>query len=318
MPDRSDTLAGPRRVLLPIVGAIAAFVLTGPVFSAPAHARTAKTGLAAAPLPEGTKRYTLKVPQLGVMRYLAWQPSRRKGAARLPLIVMLHGLGGEPMSFFELGEMGYRLRRAIARGILPPCIAVMPEGRDGYWSNWKDGAHPYADLVTRHVLADARKRLPVRQTATHTALMGLSMGGFGALSIGLQHPEAYGVIIALSPTDMAYAVKAQPKRKTYTNVFGLPIDAAAVRRVNPYHLVRAGNGKGQRFLLSYGSREPRKFKQGTARLARAMKAARLKVAVQVVAGGRHGWASTWERSHPWWIAKLGDIWAAPAKKKRRR
>jgi len=132
------------------------------------------------------------------------------------------------------------------------------------------------------------------------------MGGFGALSIGLRHPKTFGFIIGLSPTDLEIAVQKQPRRKLYTDVFGIPPDLDLVRRVNPYSLIRRGLGKSQRILLAYGSAEPKKFLAGAKRLIRAMTRRKLTIAVRVVTGGRHGWKTTWTADlHRWWIARLG-------------
>jgi len=277
-----------------------------------AHAKTRPAAPVATPaakqLPPRTTRHVVNVPALGgPFYYLAWRAPGVKAKGRYPLLVMLHGLGGDPYGFFELGDMGNRLEKAVRSGKLPPCVAVIPEGRNGYWSNWVDGNNPYADLVTAHIVPAARSVLPVTRKASSTVIMGLSMGGFGALSIGLRHPRTFGIIVALSPTDMEYAVQGSPRRKVYTNAFGLPIQMAAVRSANPFHLVKSGCGRGQTVLLSYGAREGRKFKQGTIRLAKVMRKAKMRVRVQSVAGGVHGWASTWKQSHPWWIPRVGTM-----------
>ena len=243
------------------------------------------------------------------LHYLVWRPAQRLSTAtRYPLIVMLHGLGGEPRNFIDHGKMPQRFADAVAAGQMPPCIVVMVEGRNGYWSDWTDGAHPWATMVAERFLMDVRRKLPVTRDPAKTVLMGPSMGGFGALSIGLQRADLFGLVVALSPTDMQFAAEGSPRRKVYTDVFGKPIDMKAVKRVNPYHLVAAGKGKGQRFWISWGTREGRKFKAGSERLVKAMKRRKLAVQSQPVAGGKHGWASTWEKSHPWWIKGLGAVW----------
>ena len=263
-----------------------------------------------AELPERVSRHSIDVPELGgTFDYLVWRPPVTVDKSKkYPLIVMLHGLGGGPANFIEFARMHERLDAAVKSGRLVPCFAVMVQGRNGYWSNWKDGKHAYADLVTHKFMPHLRKELPVSDSAAKTALMGASMGGFGALSIGLMNPALFGVIVALSPTDMQFAAQGSPKRKFYTDVFGVPISMAAVKRVNPYHLVLAGKGKGQVVLVAWGAREGRKFKAGSERLIIEMKRRRLSVKSLAVAGGRHGWASAWSKSHGWWLGHLGRVW----------
>lgn len=261
---------------------------------------------APSPLPAGVTEYTVVAPRLGgTVRYLVWLPAAAKGRRDLPLIVMLHGLGGTPRGMLAHGRLTERLDAAIASGLLPPCAAVIPEGRDGYWTNWLDGEHPWADIITKRVLPAVQRRFPVAKDPRKVVIMGPSMGGFGALSVGLANPKLFGVIVALSPTDMAFAIAATPMRDVYTNVFGVPANMAAVRRVNPYHLARAGKGAGQHILLAYGSKEPRKFNAGSARLARELRRRKRNIEVLIVKGGRHGWASTWAQAHGFWLAGVG-------------
>ena len=139
------------------------------------------------------------------------------------------------------------------------------------------------------------------------ALVGLSMGGFGALSLGLRHPEVFGLIGALSPTDMELATKAQPKRKTYTNVFGSPLDKKRVRALNPRRLVESGAGKGQLIALAWGDREPKKFSKGAHRLRKALRTAGIQARFLEVSGGTHGFAKTWsENTIDWMLKQLGE------------
>lgn len=250
------------------------------------------------------------------IRYVAFRPgtaSSRSPARRM--LVLLHGLGGDPLSWLDLGDIVSRLDTARRLQRLPDCLVVLPAGGDGYWADWVDGRHPFGELVLR-VVADAERRYKVRTKAADVALVGVSMGGFGALSVGLQHAERFGFVAGLSATDLDIAVRKGPIRPVYRQVLGDPPRPDALARVNPYQLVRAGRGRPeQRFVVSYGSREAAKFRQGGRRLAAAMTAARLKVVTQEVKGGGHGWTSSWAEAHPLWIKQLGLFWqrAAPTK-----
>ncbi len=231
-----------------------------------------------------------------------------KPVRNLPVLLLLHGLGGDPVSWLELGRIVDRLDRALKRGRLPACLVVIPAGGDGYWADWPDGQHPYASLVLR-VLDHARKQHATAKGARKTAIVGISMGGFGALSLGLMHPKRFGFVAGLSATDLEIAVRDGPIRKVYRQVLGDPPANSALKAINPHHLVRAGRGRPhQRFAISFGSREPGKFSKGGARLTAALRARGLSVVQLEVAGGRHGWASTWAKAHPWWIGQLGRYW----------
>ena len=257
--------------------------------------------------PAGTRQHQVKVPHLGLLRYLVHlPPGGLPTHTKLPLVVLLHGLGGYPESWLVDAGIGALLDAAVKSKRLPPCLIVMPQGDSGYWADWIDGEHPWARWLTKGLLADVRARYPVRSDPAGVAIVGASMGGFGALSAALRHPELFGFAVSLSGTDVELATQAQPHRRTYTRVWGDPIRGDLLRRVNPNQLVCAGAGRTtQQFLLGWGSREPAKFAKGGARVARAMRARHLDVHVRTVPGKGHGWRSAWAPLQGWWISALG-------------
>ena len=229
------------------------------------------------------------------------------------VLVLLHGLGGSARSWLAATDVVPRLVAAMRSGALPPTLLLLPDGGDGYWADWADGAHPYGRLVVA-LLDAAAARYPLAPDGAVHGIVGASMGGFGALSLALQHPRRFGFVAALSATDLAIAVADAPKRKVYRNVLGPKAPSPILARINPIDRVRAGAGAGTRFLLAWGDGEARKFREGGERLLRAMRKRRLRVEHRVVKGGRHGWASTWAPLHGWWLAR----WAAHASKARAR
>jgi len=222
------------------------------------------------------------------------------------VIVALHGLFAGPEQWLTSAALIDRVDHLTARGELPPTAIVAPEGRAGYWTDWSDQEHPWGTWVARELIEQVLPRHGLPQGPDQLALIGLSMGGFGALSLGLRHPQTFGVIVALSPTDMELATQAQPKRKTYTDVFGSPVDKKRVRALNPRRLVSAGAGEGQLVLVAWGDREPKKFKSGAHRLKKALRKSGVKSEFREVAGGKHSFTKTWGRETvDWLLAGLG-------------
>lgn len=226
-----------------------------------------------------------------------------KGQEAQLVIIALHGLGAGPDQWLTSGALIERLDRLTRAGELPPTAVVAPEGRGGYWTDWSSGEAPWGSWVARELIEDVLPRHGLKMPAPQRALIGLSMGGFGALSLGLRNPETFGILGALSPTDMELATKAQPNRTTYTNVFGRPIDKRRVRALNPRRLVEAGSGKGQLVLVAWGDREPKKFSVGARHLRRALKRARVASDFRTVKGGTHGFGTTWSPSTIDWMLK---------------
>lgn len=219
------------------------------------------------------------------------------------VLVLLHGLGGSARSWLEATTVVPQLAAEMRDGRLAPTLILLPDGGSGYWADWIDGRHPYGSLVLR-LLDAARSRYPLAEGKEHAAIVGASMGGFGALSLALREPGRFGFVAALSATDLAIAVADAPGRACYVNVVGAPASQRKLDEINPIARVRAGAGAGVRFLLAWGDREARKFKEGGALLYRALRRAKRSVKRRVVRSGRHGWARAWAPLHPWWTREL--------------
>ena len=240
-----------------------------------------------------------------------------------PLLVLLHGLGGAPADWFGIARFHERLAAARARFGFPPAYVVIPLGEAGYWSDARDGQRPWRTMVLDELLPgiDDPARFPgLARSPERRAIAGYSMGGFGALSIALQHPDRFGYAIGMSPTDMSIAITASNPPLIYARVFGAlrngrhHIDPAYLRRLNPFdqvntHRVPRGPHPQQRFYLVHGTAEPAKFSRGTERLAQIMERRGLDVTHRVVNGGSHSFSSVWSHGEmERWLAWLAADW----------
>ncbi len=228
-----------------------------------------------------------------------------------PLIVLLHGLGAKPAAWLSSADIKTVAHAAMQDGALPPAWIAIPEGRNGYWTDWHDGRHPWTRWIVDEVVPAIRAQHLIVPGSSRVAIAGISMGGFGALSIALRHPEVFGAAAGLSATDMRLAVDAQPKRKTYTQVYGAPPDPTRIAATNPVDLVRGGAGRGQRFVVIHGTAEPPKFSVGGTQLVAAMREAGIDVRARAVKGGTHSFKNTWSiESQRFWLGGVGRAWGA--------
>jgi enterochelin esterase-like enzyme len=212
------------------------------------------------------------------------------------------------MDWINVAKFHESAQKLMAEGRIQPFVTIIPAGESGYWTDWPDGKHPYARVVLEEYLKTAEELYPLLEGPEHRGIGGISMGGFGALSIGLRHPDVFGFVVALSPTDMELALKASPRRKLYLDVVGRPANELAVARINPWHLVQAGAGAAQSFVLLSGSREMPKFYEGTKRLAKAMQAMKRIYHLKIVPDAVHGWATWSGEKQDWWLSKLVAFW----------
>ena len=269
-------------------------------------ASPADCGVSGPSLPSTARLHALNDPALGSLCYVVLLPAGGiRASAELPMLVFLHGLGAGPTNILQGGHLLAAVESARASGDWPESIIVLPTGRDGYWTDHLDGHQPWGSAVLAMVDA-VRGGYPVLPDAGHTVIAGVSMGGFGALSLGLQHPERFGVVAGVSATDLARAVAEQPARDVYAAVVGNPADPQRLAAINPRHLVEAGKGGSQRFVLVWGDKEPPRFAAGSRDLVAAMKAHEVPVVTRIVPGGNHEWSTTWTlETMVWWLREAG-------------
>lgn len=126
---------------------------------------------------------------------LAWPPGHGPGSP-LPLIVMLHGEGGNHSDALS----GLRPEQAVALEFggqpLPPMGLVTVDGGSGYW-NPHPGDDPMAMVVDE--LIPMCQALGLGRGHRNIGTMGISMGGYGAILLAEKYPELIGVVAAISP-----------------------------------------------------------------------------------------------------------------------
>ena len=126
---------------------------------------------------------------------IAYPPGHRPGD-ELPLVVMLHGYGANHVG--ALAGMSPAQALALRPGGRPmaPMALVTVDGGNGYW-NPHPGDDPMA-MVTGELIPRCR-RLGLGRAPLSVALMGISMGGYGALLLAERYPRLFAAAAAISP-----------------------------------------------------------------------------------------------------------------------
>jgi S-formylglutathione hydrolase FrmB len=132
-----------------------------------------------------------------------WLPPSydREPGRRYPTIFWLAGFASTGVSLFQGGpwqpSLGDRLERLIAAGRMGEVILVAPDcftrfGGSQYLDS--DASGRYETHLCGEVIAavDARFRTVAAREAR--AIAGKSSGGFGALVLGMRHPDLFGAI----------------------------------------------------------------------------------------------------------------------------
>jgi len=164
-----------------------------PGTSSPARAESYQTGsLIELKVPSPEKDYPIR-------NVWVWTPPLGNlDRDTLPVVYMLHGWPGSPQSV--LAAVAKPLATAFAAGA-KPFIAVFPDGNakthfDSEWADSSDKKAMIETWMTTNLIA-AVEGTHIRAKSAR-AIMGFSMGGYGAAMIGLHHPDLYSQIIPIS------------------------------------------------------------------------------------------------------------------------
>ena len=115
----------------------------------------------------------------------------------LPTLWLLHGGMDDVTSWTDRGDA-----ESLTAGL--DLVVVMPDaGLGGWYSDWHNTASAAGDLRWEtHHLRELRPwiehRYGTRTDRAGRAIVGLSMGGFGAFSYAARHPELFGLAGAFS------------------------------------------------------------------------------------------------------------------------
>jgi pimeloyl-ACP methyl ester carboxylesterase len=126
---------------------------------------------------------------------IAYPPGHKRGS-ELPLVISLHGFGGNHTSGLGNITLARALAASHAGKALRPMAIVAVDGGGLYW-NPHPGDDPMAMIV--HELIPLCQRLGLGRSQGAIATIGISMGGYGALLLAEKHPQMVAAVAAISP-----------------------------------------------------------------------------------------------------------------------
>lgn len=142
--------------------------------------------------------------------------------SRFPVLYLLHGFGDDHSAWLVKGKVAEVLDRMIASGILQPLIVVMPGAGNSWYIDGDKRSHgAIAQAFARDLADGIEARYPAARCRKARAVGGLSMGGYGAIVQGFQHPDRYIAVFSLSGSLFSeHAQDIDNRRPTYERIFG--------------------------------------------------------------------------------------------------
>ena len=131
------------------------------------------------------------------IEYGVYTPPNWNKTERLPLVLFLHGARDDQNTLEQYKTHTY-FDQQINAGKMPRFILITPNGDNGFWENWHDGSHNYRDWVMQDILPKVQRDYNTLDCPKHCSLMGISMGGFGALRIASFYKNNFSSLSAIS------------------------------------------------------------------------------------------------------------------------
>ncbi len=125
-----------------------------------------------------------------------------------PVIYFLHGMYGEDSATMADLEINYLLDTAIAVKHIKPVIFVLPDSYTKYKGSFYTNSiltGNWADFIAKDVVdyVDAHFRTIANKTSRGIA--GASMGGNGALKMGMLYPDVFSCVYAATPATLNWS-----------------------------------------------------------------------------------------------------------------
>jgi S-formylglutathione hydrolase FrmB len=215
---------------------------------------------------------------------LVWLPPsyHARPQARYPVAYFLHGAFGSETDWTRQGRLAETLDSLVVAG-MPEIIVVMPDGDDGWYTTWNwlgdygacqrnrpAGGEPaatycvpwphYDDYIARDLVSHVDRTFRTLAERHHRGVAGLSMGGYGAITLALSYPDVFGAAASHSGV-LAPAAHQRGSRAAFGPFMPDSLEAAYGARLWPQLTAVFGNDSAGWFAHDPLRRADRLFRQ---------------------------------------------------------
>ena len=196
-------------------------------------------------MPRSEKARTFDSKSLGAaVTYVAYLPAGYEGSQQAyPVIYALHGMF-ENSAFWERRGLSAPFEELVKSGVAPNAIVVTVDGGNNLFVN--SGKGKYQDMVTSDLVEHVDRTYRTIARRDGRALLGISMGGYGALNIAFSRPEVFGAVathsamlLTVIPSIEAGARGGQ--MRAFTDVFGDPVDPLTWKADDPIEQAKSAD-----------------------------------------------------------------------------
>lgn len=148
------------------------------------------------------------------LKYTAILPANYYNSKKtFPVVYLLHGHTGNYTSWISYAQLPTQLPTQYN------CIIILPDGGNSWYVNWSgqtDGKlHKWEDMLVKDLLPAVDKKWRTFADKKGRTIGGLSMGGYGALAVGLKNTNLFGFVFSIAGAiNFCENIKDEIKRDT--------------------------------------------------------------------------------------------------------
>ncbi len=256
------------------------------------------------------KVVTFDAPSIdrGEARYVIYMPKdyddEKQSKTKYPLAIWLHGMNGGYHRFHD-NDGPQILDELREKDEIPPMLFVAANAnRRPLYMNGMNGGD-YEDLIVKDLLSHLEKTYRVADEREKRAILGVSIGGLGAMKIALANTDKFGSVATHSAVVLPESLDGLPRRMArriewiaesngLDQVLGNPIDAKKWKTVSTIAItkeMKLDELKKLRIYFDAGTDDRYDLAPGNQQLSKALKERGVDHAFELVDGGGHAWGS---------------------------
>jgi enterochelin esterase-like enzyme len=144
-------------------------------------------------------------------------PGYEQSSERYPVLYLLHGVGDD-FSTFTADTLKYHnikdlMDEGIRQGNLAPMIVVMPDEKTTWFGSFYSNSSVtgnWEDFTVNELVNYIDTKYHTIKSRDHRAIAGHSMGGYGAITLSMKHPEIYNSVYAMNAALISFRGEINP------------------------------------------------------------------------------------------------------------
>jgi S-formylglutathione hydrolase FrmB len=147
---------------------------------------------------------------------------------RFATLYLLHGFTGKIGNWTKNGYQGMRLGpmmdRLIAKGAIRDMVVVVPNGDNAYRGSFYTNSSVtgnWEDFISRDLVSYIDRNYRTIARAGSRGITGHSMGGYGAILMGVKHPDVFGAVYAMSPACLGFEADLDAGNPAWSKALGI-------------------------------------------------------------------------------------------------